>query len=87
MTGNEILKEPIFQTAFDYPSAQGIVGVGPSFFRAVFFEDFRFNQLVIQIVEVVLYFAVGQLAVDQVGQLCGIVETSFLTCHYCCRCS
>ena len=38
---------------------QRFVGVGPSLFRAVFFEDFGFNQLVMQIVEVVLHFAVG----------------------------
>ena len=57
----------VFQAAFTYPSAQIIVGVEPSFFRAVFFEDFGFNRLVVQIVEVVLYFAVGQFAVDQVA--------------------
>ena len=55
--------------AFAYPSAQGVVGVGPSLFRAVFFEDFRFNQLVVQVVEIVLYFAVGQFAVDQVAEV------------------
>ena len=38
---------------------QGVVGVDPSLFRAVFFEDFGFNQVVMQIVEVVLHFAVG----------------------------
>ena len=38
------------------PSAQGVVGVGPSFF-VPFFEDFGFNQLVMQIVEIVLHFA------------------------------
>ena len=38
---------------------QRFVGVGPSLFRAVFFEDFGFNQVVMQIVEVVLHFAVG----------------------------
>lgn len=59
--------------AFDFFSCpiadlyQGFVAVGPGFFCAVFFEDFGFNQLVMQIVEVVLYFAVGQLAVDQVA--------------------
>ena len=36
----------VFQTAFAYPSTQGVVAVWPSFFRAVFFEDFRFNQSV-----------------------------------------
>ena len=38
---------------------QGVVGVGSSFFYAVFFEDFGFNQLVMQVVEKVLHFAVG----------------------------
>ena len=38
-----------FQTAFAYPSAQGVVGVDPSFFRTVFFESFGFNQLVVQL--------------------------------------
>ena len=32
-----------------------------------FFEDFGLNQLVVQVVEIVLHFAVGQLAVDQVA--------------------
>ena len=63
----------MFQTAFTYPPAQGVVGVGPSFFRAVFFKDFRFNQLVMQIVEVVLYFAVGQFAVDQVAEVVVVI--------------
>ena len=58
-----------FQTAFAYPSAQGVVAVRPRFFRAVFFEDFRFNQLVVQVVEIVLHFAVGEFAVDQVAEL------------------
>ena len=59
----------LFQTAFAYPSSQGVVAVGPSLFRAVFFEDFGFNQLVMQIVEIVLHFAVGQFAVDQVAEV------------------
>ena len=54
-------------SVFGDPSAQRIVGVGPSFFRAVFFEDFGLNQLVVQVVEIVLHFAVGQLVVDQVA--------------------
>ena len=56
-----------------YPSAQGIVGVGPSFFCAVFFEDFGFNQLVMQIVELVLHFAVGQFTVDQVAEVVVVI--------------
>jgi len=62
-----------FQTAFAYPSAQGVVGVGPSFFRAVFFEDFGFNRLVVQVVEIVLHFAVGQFAVDQVTEVVVVI--------------
>ena len=56
-------------SVFGDPSAQRIVGVGPSFFRAVFFEDFGFNQLVVQVVEIVLHFAVGQFAVDEVVEV------------------
>ena len=52
---------------------QRFVAVGPSFFCAVFFEDFRFNQLVVQVVEIVLYFAVGQFAVDQVAELVVVI--------------
>ena len=63
----------VFQTTFAYPPAQGIVGVGPSLFRAVFFEDFRLNQLVMQIVEVVLHFAAGQFAVDKVAEVVVVI--------------
>ena len=63
----------VFQTAFAYPSAQGVVAVRPRFFRAVFFEDFGLNQLVVQVVEIVLYFAVGQLAVDQVAEVVVVI--------------
>ena len=38
-----------FQMAFAYPSAQGVVGINPSFFHTVFFEGFGFNQLVVQL--------------------------------------
>ena len=62
-----------FQTAFAYPSAQGVVAVRPRFFRAVFFEDFRFNQLVVQVVEIVLHFAVGEFAVDEVAELVVVI--------------
>ena len=48
---------------------QGVVGVGSSFFYAVFFEDFGFNQLVMQVVEKVLHLAVGQFAVDEVVEV------------------
>ena len=63
----------VFQTTFAYPSAQCVVGVGPSLFRAVFFENFGFNQLVVQIVEIVLHFAVGQFAVDQVAEVVVVI--------------
>ena len=63
----------VFQTAFAYPSAQGVVAVRPSFFRAVFFKDFGFNQLVMQIVEIVLHFVVGQFAVDEVAEVVVVV--------------
>ena len=62
-----------FQTAFAYPSAQGVVAVHPSFFRAVFFKDFGFNQLVMQVVEVVLHFAIGQFTVDQVAEVVVVI--------------
>ena len=52
---------------------QRFVAVGSSFFCAVFFEDFRFNQLVVQIVEIVLHFVVGQFAVDQVAEVVVVI--------------
>ena len=52
---------------------QRFVGVGSSFFRAVFLEDFGFNQLVMQVVEIVLHFAVGQFAVDEVAEVVVVV--------------
>ena len=60
-------------SVFGAPSAQDVVDVRPSFFRAVFFEDFGFNQLVVQVVEIVLYFAVGQFAVDEVAEVVVVV--------------
>ena len=38
-----------------------------------FFEDFRFNQLVVQIVEIVQHFVVGQFAVDQVAEVVVVI--------------
>ena len=38
-----------------------------------FFEDFRFNQLVVQVVEIVLYFAVGEFAVDEVAEVVVVI--------------
>ena len=63
----------VVQTSFAYPSTQSIVGVGPSLFCAVFFEDSGFDQLVMQIAEVVLYFAVGQFTVDQVAEVVVVI--------------
>ena len=62
-----------FQTTFAYPSAQSVVSVRPSFFRAVFFEDFGFNQLVVQVVEIVLHLAIGEFAVDQVAEVVVVI--------------
>ena len=47
--------------------------LGPGFFAAVFFEDFRLNQLVMQIVEIVLHFAVSQFAVDEVAEVVVVI--------------
>ena len=52
---------------------QRFVAVDPSFFRAVFFEDFGFNRLVMQVVEIVLHFVVGQFAVDQVAEVVVVI--------------
>ena len=37
------------------------------------FEDFGLNQLVVQIVEIVLHFAVGQFAVDGVAEVVVVI--------------
>ena len=42
---------------------------GSSGFVGRFLEDFSFNQLVMQVVEIVLHFDVGQLAVDEVSEV------------------
>ena len=42
-----------------------------------FFEDFRFNQLVVQIVEIVQHFAVDQFAVDQVAEVIVVIAHQF----------
>ena len=73
MRGWRFWKFFVFQTTFAYPSAQGVVAVRPSLFRAVFFEDFGFNQLVVQVVEIVLHFAVGEFAVDEVAELVVVI--------------
>ena len=47
---------------------------GSSGFVGGFLEDFGFNQLVMQVVEIVLHFVVGQFEVDEV------VEVVVVTC-------
>ena len=47
---------------------------GSSGFVGRFLEDFGFNQLVMQVVEIVLHFVVGQFEVDEV------VEVVVVTC-------
>ena len=64
---------------------QRFVAVGPSFFCIVFFEDFRFNQLIVQIVEIVLHFAVGQFSVDEVTEVVvaiGLAVVGFQAVEY-----
>ena len=46
---------------------------GSSGFVGRFLEDFGFNQLVIQVVEIVLHFVVGQFAVDEVAEVVVVV--------------
>ena len=46
---------------------------GSSGFVGRFLEDFSFNQLVMQFVEIVLHFVVGQLAVDEVAEVVVVV--------------
>ena len=41
-----------------------------------FLEDFGFNQLVMQVVEIVLHFVVGQFAVDQVAEVVVVIGCS-----------
>ena len=46
---------------------------GSSGFVGRFLEDFGFNQLVMQVVEIVLHFVVGQFAVDQVAEVVVVI--------------
>ena len=46
---------------------------GSSGFVGRFLEDFSFNQLVMQVVEIVLHFVVGQLALDEVAEVVVVV--------------
>mgnify|MGYP000673975314 CR=1 FL=1 len=57
----------------------------PSFFVAVFFKDFGFHQLVVQIVEIVLYFAAGQFAVDQITEFVVVVADAVVFFDTGCR--
>ena len=53
---------------FGEASAERVVGVCPDFGVAGGLFDFGADELVFEIVLVILVFAVGQLAVDQVAQ-------------------
>ena len=53
---------------FGKPSAERVVGVCPDLGIAGWLFDFGADELVFEIVLVILVFAVGQLAVDQVAQ-------------------
>ena len=52
---------------FGETSSERVVGVCPDFGVARCFFDFGTDELVFEIVLVILVFAVGQLAVDQVA--------------------
>ena len=53
---------------FGKPSAERVVGVCPDLGIAGGLFDFGADELVFEIVLVILVFAVGQLAVDQIAQ-------------------
>ena len=53
---------------FGKTSAERVVGVCPDFGVARCFFDFGADELVFEVVLVILVFAVGQLAVNQVAQ-------------------
>ena len=65
-----------FQTAFAHPFCPRRRRCRPKSLSYRLFEDFRFNQLVIQIVEVVLHFTVGQFAVDQVVEVVVVIAAA-----------
>ena len=52
---------------FGKASAERVVGVWPDFGIAGWLFDFGTDELVFEIVLVILVFAIGQLAVDQVA--------------------
>ena len=53
---------------FGKASSERVVGVCPDFGIACGLFDFGTDELVFQIILVILVFAIGQLAVDQVAQ-------------------
>jgi len=53
---------------FGKASSERVVGVGPDLGIAGSFFDFGADELVFEIVLVILVFAIGQLAVDQIAQ-------------------
>ena len=53
---------------FGKPSSERVVGVFPNLGVARCFFDFGADELVFEVVLVILVFAIGQLAVDQVAQ-------------------
>ena len=61
---------------FGKPSAERVIGVCPDLGVAGGLFDFGADELVFEIVLVILVFAIGQLAVDQVAQcVVGIFNT------------
>ena len=62
-----------------YRSSRAVYRFGRSGSSGVvghFLEDFGFNQLVMQVVEIVLHFVVGQFAVDQVAEVVVVIGCS-----------
>ena len=53
---------------------------GSSGFVGRFLEDFGFNQLVMQVVEIVLNFVVGQFAVDEVSEVVVVATFAVFGC-------
>ena len=65
---------------FGKASAERVVGVYPDLGIARCFFDFSADELVFEVVLVILVFAVGQLAVDQVAQgVVGVVTNCRMT--------
>ena len=65
---------------FGKPSSERVVGVCPDLGIARCFFDFGADELVFEVVLVILVFAVGQLAVDQVaGFVVGVAAVEHVT--------